>query len=31
VLKEGFFTDRWVDVKGFADRDKAEELLELLK
>jgi len=31
VLKEGFFTDKLVDVKGFADRDKAEELLELLK
>lgn len=31
VLKEGFLTDKWVDVKGFGDKAKAEELLELLK
>jgi hypothetical protein len=30
-LKEGFFTNKWVDIKGFGDKKKAEELLELLK
>ena len=30
-LEEGFFTDKWVNVKGFGDRKKAEELLEILK
>ena len=30
-LKSGFFCDRWVDVKGFVDPKKAEELLEILK
>ena len=30
-LKEGFLTDKWVDIKGFGDRKKAEELLEILK
>lgn len=30
-LEEGFFTDKWVDVKGFGDKKKAEELLEILK
>ena len=30
-LKEGFFTDKWVDIKGFGDKKKAEELLETLK
>lgn len=31
VLQEGFFTDKWVDVKGFTSRKKAEELLNMLK
>ena len=30
-LKEGFFVDKWVDIKGFGDRKKAEELLKILK
>jgi len=30
-LEEGFFGDRWVDIKGFEDRKKAEALLKLLK
>ena len=30
-LKEGFFTDKWVDIKGFGDKKKAEELLEILR
>ena len=30
-LEEGFFFDRWVDIKGFEDRTKAEALLKLLK
>lgn len=30
-LEEGFFTDKWVDIKGFGDRERAEELLEILK
>lgn len=30
-LEEGFFTDKWVDIKGFGDRKKAEELLKILK
>lgn len=30
-LKEGFFTDKWFDIKGFGDRKKAEELLKILK
>ncbi len=25
VLKEGFFTDKWGDIKGFGDKKKAEE------
>ena len=28
VLQEGFFTDKWVDVKGFGDREIAEKLLK---
>jgi hypothetical protein len=31
VLKEGLFKSKWVDVKGFAKREKAEELLKLLQ
>ena len=30
-LEEGFFCDRWVDIKGFEDRKKAEALLKILK
>lgn len=30
VLKEGFFSDKWVDVKGFASKEKAEQLLKIL-
>lgn len=30
-LKEGFFTDKWVDIKGFGDKKKAVELLKMLK
>ena len=29
-LKEGFFYDKWVDIKGFGDRKMAEELLKIL-
>ena len=31
VLKEGSFTDKLVDIKGFGDRERAEELLKTLK
>lgn len=30
-LKEGFFTDKWVDIKGFGDKRRAEELLKILE
>lgn len=30
TLKEGFFSDKWVDVKGFASKDSAEQLLRIL-
>lgn len=30
VLKEGVFFDKWVDVKGFASKEKAEQLLRTL-
>lgn len=30
-LKVGFFTDKWVDIKGFDDKKKAELLLRILK
>ena len=30
-LEEGFFFDKWVNIKGFEDRKKAEALLKLLK
>ena len=30
-LEEGVFFDRWVNIKGFEDRNKAEALLNLLK
>lgn len=31
ILKEGFFTKEWVDIKGFVDRESAENLLNILK
>lgn len=31
VLQEVFFTDKWIDVKGFGDRESAEKLLEALE
>ncbi len=31
VLEEGNFRNRWVDIKGFGDKEDAEELLELLR
>ena len=31
VLQEGFFTDNWVDIKGFGDRESAEKLLKALE
>jgi hypothetical protein len=31
VLREGFFADKWVDVKGFVDRESAEKLLKALE
>ena len=30
-LQRGFFSDKWVDIKGFGDRERAEELLNILK
>ena len=30
-LKGGFFRDKWVDIKGFIDKEKAEKLLEALE
>ena len=30
-LKEGFFRKKWVDVKGFIDKQKAENLLKALE
>lgn len=30
-LEEGFFRDKWVDVKGFGSREEAEDLLEILE
>ena len=31
MLHEGFFIDKWVDINGFGDRERAEELLNILK
>jgi hypothetical protein len=31
VLKEGFFTNKWINIKGFTDKESAENLLNLLK
>lgn len=28
---EGFIFDKWVDVKGYSDKRKAEELVKILK
>lgn len=30
-LEEGFFCNKWIDIKGFESRQKAEDLLKLLK
>jgi hypothetical protein len=30
-LEEGVFFDRWINIKGFEDRKKAEQLLKLLQ
>lgn len=30
VLQEGFFYNKWVDIKGFDNRKRAEELLKQL-
>ena len=30
-LEERFFFDKWIDIKGFGDRERAEELLKILK
>jgi len=30
-LEQGVFFDRWVNIKGFEDSKKAEQLLEILK
>ena len=30
-LGEGFFCDKWVNIKGFESKQKAEDLLKLLK
>ena len=31
VLQEGFFCDKWVDVKTFAKKENAEKMLKMLK
>ena len=31
VLQEGFFTDTWVDIKGFDNPERAEKLLKALE
>ena len=30
-LEEGWLCDKWVNVKGYEDKKKAEQLLKLLK
>jgi len=30
-LQEGWLCDKWVNVKGYEDRRKAEKLLKMLK
>lgn len=31
VLQEGFWRSRWVDIKGFGTREKAEQLKKQLE
>lgn len=31
VLQEGFFRDKWVDVKTFAKKENAEKMLKMLQ
>ena len=31
VLQKGIFTNKWVDIKGFGDRESAEKLLKALE
>lgn len=31
VLKEGFLFSKWVDVKGFAIKKKAQEFIKMLE
>ena len=30
-LQEGWLYDKWVNIKGYEDRKKAEQLLKMLK
>lgn len=30
-LQEGFFRDKWVDIKGFDTPDRARQLLKILE
>jgi hypothetical protein len=30
-LEEGFFTGKWVDIKGFDTQERAKELLKILE
>jgi hypothetical protein len=30
-LQRGFFSDKWVDIKGFDTPERAEELLKILE
>lgn len=30
-FEEGFFRDRWVDIKGFESKKRAEKLLKILQ
>jgi hypothetical protein len=31
VLKEGFLFSKWVDIKGFATKQKAREFIKMLE
>lgn len=31
VLQEGFFRDKWVEVKTFAKKENAEKMLKMLQ
>ena len=31
VLQEGFFRDKWVEVKTFAKKENAEKILKMLQ